>query len=302
MCKVLFSLLLLLTCGSCGNKQKEKDVVVTNAMWQSDVINPMKEALERVALASVKISGDTEGEWAASNVVMLSDSLDKVDSLSFDLYDAMYDLYTMQTCIAYGLAYLPSILSMYADCELAHKGVGIMSTWNELLKEKPQEGQLDWLSYVGLYSLFNYTAYFAAYNTVSGEQCFDADSHHEMISQMNSYMEGIQALCPEDTVGYQHFCVFEASAFFMTFCPLIQRICPRDIYENTMHESVIAIAGWFDEKAAALRNTMSDGIAPKAMDSMEYYLFMKEVTKRKVQLLDFLTAAINEVSLEEVEE
>lgn len=292
-----YVLVAILLCG-CGQKEMSKNCAeVTNAMWQSDVINPMKEALERVALASIRISGDTEGEWAASNVVMLCDSLDKVDSLSLDLYDAIYDLYTMQTCIAYGLAYFPSLLSMYEDCELAHKGVGIMSTWNELLKEKPQEKQLDWLSYVGLYSLFNYTAYFAAYNTMSGEQCFNVDSHHKMISEMNSYMEGIHELCPEDTVGYRHFCVLEASAFFMTYCPMIQRICPREIYERDMHEDIISIAGWFDGEATMQKSAVHNGIAPKTMSNAEYYQFMKDATKRKVQLLDFLTAAINEMEL-----
>ena len=64
MYRILFSLLLLLVCSCFDNKQKEKGVVVTNTMWQSDVINPMKEALERVALASIRISGDTKGEWA----------------------------------------------------------------------------------------------------------------------------------------------------------------------------------------------------------------------------------------------
>lgn len=182
MHKVLFSLLLLLTACNGGSNKSKENATVTNAMWQSEVIVPMKEALERLAVVSPKFGADTESVWAASNVVMLCDSLDKVDSLSLDLYDAIYDLYTMQTCIAYGLAYSPSLLSMYEDCELAHKGVGIMSTWNELLKEKPQEKQLDWLSYVGLYSLFNYTAYFVAYNTMSGEQCLNVDSHHEMIS------------------------------------------------------------------------------------------------------------------------
>ena len=316
MYRILFSLLLILACSGCGNKQsnrnkpsnqneqkeqKESAVVVTNAMWQSDVIAPIKEALERVALASVKISGDTEGEWAASNVVMLSDSLDKVDSLSFNLYDAMYDLYTVQTYIAYGLAYFPSLLSMYSDCELAHRGVGIINTWNKLLEEKPQEKQLDWLSYVGLYSLFNYTSYFAAYNTMTGEQCFNVDAHHEMISEMNSYMEGIHTLCPVDTVGYQHFCVLEASAFFMTYCPIIPCMYPREKYEKNMQEDIIAIAGWFDEKAAEIRNAVYKGIAPKAMSDEKFYQFMRKVTKCKVQLLDFLIVAINEVELEEAE-
>jgi hypothetical protein len=59
-----YVLVAILLCG-CGQREMSKNCAeVTNAMWQSDVINPMKEALERVALASIRISGDTEGEWA----------------------------------------------------------------------------------------------------------------------------------------------------------------------------------------------------------------------------------------------
>ena len=94
--------------------------MVTNSMWQSDVIFPMKEALERLAVVSPKFGADTESLWAANQVVVLSDSLDGVENLSF--YDAMYDIYTMQMCIAYGLAYFPSLLSMYEDCELHTRG------------------------------------------------------------------------------------------------------------------------------------------------------------------------------------
>ena len=39
------------------------------------------------------------------------------------------------------------------------------------------------------------------------------------------------------------------------------------------------------------------GIAPTTMSNAEYYKFMKDATKRKAQLLDFLTAAINEMEL-----
>ena len=39
------------------------------------------------------------------------------------------------------------------------------------------------------------------------------------------------------------------------------------------------------------------GIAPTTMSNAEYYQFMEDATKRKVQLLDFLTAAINEMEL-----
>ncbi|MBO5678580.1 MAG: hypothetical protein J6S11_01270 [Bacteroidaceae bacterium] len=65
MKKLLYYVLAaILLCG-CGQRDKSKDsATAANAMWQSDVINPMKEALERVALASIRISGDTEGEWA----------------------------------------------------------------------------------------------------------------------------------------------------------------------------------------------------------------------------------------------
>ncbi|MBQ7966549.1 MAG: hypothetical protein IJ290_01365 [Bacteroidaceae bacterium] len=50
MRNILLLLLLLLTaCGGGSNKSKES-ATVTNEMWQSDVIVPMKEALERLAV------------------------------------------------------------------------------------------------------------------------------------------------------------------------------------------------------------------------------------------------------------
>lgn len=120
MHKVLFSLLLLLTACNGGSNKSKENATVTNAMWQSEVIVPMKEALERLAVVSPKFGADTESVWAANQVVALSDSLDGVEDFSF--YDAMYDIYTMQMCIAYGLAYFPSLLSMYEDCELHTRG------------------------------------------------------------------------------------------------------------------------------------------------------------------------------------
>lgn len=64
----------------------------------------MKEALERFAVAVPRLSDISKGEWAASQVILISDSLDALDDDSFDLYEAIYDLYTMQTYIAYGLS------------------------------------------------------------------------------------------------------------------------------------------------------------------------------------------------------
>jgi hypothetical protein len=47
MKKLLYYVLAaILLCG-CGQREMSKNCAeVTNAMWQSDVINPMKEALE----------------------------------------------------------------------------------------------------------------------------------------------------------------------------------------------------------------------------------------------------------------
>ena len=120
MRKISFSLLLLLMTACGGSNKPKENATVTNAMWQSEVIVPMKEALERLAVVSPKFGADTESVWAANQVVALSDSLDGVEDFSF--YDAMYDIYTMQMCIAYGLAYFPSLLSMYEDCELHTRG------------------------------------------------------------------------------------------------------------------------------------------------------------------------------------
>ena len=67
MKKLLYYVLAaILLCG-CGQKDKSKgNVMVANDMWQSDVIVPMKEALERLAVVSPKFGADTESVWAGS--------------------------------------------------------------------------------------------------------------------------------------------------------------------------------------------------------------------------------------------
>lgn len=299
MYRILFSLLLLLVCSCFDNKQKEKGVVVTNTMWQSEVIVPMKEALERLAVVSPKFGADTESVWAANQVVMLSDSLDGVEELSF--YDAMYDIYTMQMYIAYGLAYLPSLMSLERDNEIAHEGVDIVNRWQAWKEDMSQEKRLEWLAQMSLMSLYNYTAFYMAYDEMSEEEVFKANNHYKMILEMQYYMDGICSLCPNDTVGYQHCCVLEASAFFMTYFPLLRATYMADAYEKEVDGPIMETAYWFDSLAALLQEATAKGHTPKAMSELEFFEFMKESTRRKVQMLDFLTKAIDRLEPQEEE-
>lgn len=291
MKKVLLIVLVVLTgCNGGSNKPKES-TTVTNEMWQNDVIVPMKEALERLAVVSPKFGADTESVWAANQVVMLSDSLDGVENLSF--YDAMFDIYTMQAYIAYGLAYLPSLMSLYRDNEIAHEGVAIVERWQLWKENMPQEKRLEWLSKMSLMSLYNYTAFYMAYDVMSEAEVFKANDHYSMVCNMQYYMDGIRTLCPTDTVGYQHCCVLEASAFFMTFFPLLRGTCDDVVFERDINQHTMATAEWFDAEAITLKRAVLDSVAIEPMSEMEFYAFMKESTKRKVQMLDFLTMAID---------
>ena len=177
MRKISFSLLLLLMTACGGSNKPKENATVTNAMWQSEVIVPMKEALERLAVVSPKFGADTESVWAANQVVALSDSLDGVEDFSF--YDAMYDIYTMQMYIAYGLAYVPSLMSLYRDNEIAHEGVGIVERWQTWKEDMPQKKRLEWLSQMSLMSLYNYTAFFMAYDEMSEAEVFKANNHYK---------------------------------------------------------------------------------------------------------------------------
>ena len=291
MYKILFSLLLMsmLTC-NVSSKSKENSTV-TDAMWRSEVIVPMKEALERLAIVSPKFGADTESVWAANQVVMLSDSLDNIETLSF--YDAMYDIYSKQMYIAYGLAYVPSMMSLYRDNEIAREGVNIVNRWRSLKENKPQEKQLEWLSQMSLISLYNYTAFYMAYDVMSEAEVFKANDHYSMVCDMQYYMDGIRTLCPTDTVGYQHCCVLEASAFFMTFFPLLRGTCDDVVFERNVNQHTMATAEWFDSEAITLKRAVLDSVAIGPMSEIEFYSFMKESTRRKVQLLDFLTMAID---------
>ncbi len=60
MHKISFSLLLLLMTACGGSNKPKENATVTNAMWQSEVIVPMKEALERLAVVSPKFGTDTD--------------------------------------------------------------------------------------------------------------------------------------------------------------------------------------------------------------------------------------------------
>ncbi len=295
MYKILFSLLLMsmVTC-NVSSKSKENGTV-TNAMWKSEVIVPMKEALERLAIVSPKFGADTESVWAANQVVMLSDSLDNIETPSF--YDAMYDIYTMQMYIAYGLAYVPSMMSLYRDNEIAREGVNIVNRWRSLKENKPQEKQLEWLSQMSLMSLYNYTAFYMAYDEMSEAEVFKANNHYKMILDMQYYMDGMRALCQTDTIAYQHCCVLEASAFYMTYFPLLRVLCEDNIYEENVASPVMETAYRFDSLAAPLKEAAVNERVPKAMSELEFFEFMKESTKRKVQMIDFLTQAID--SMEE---
>lgn len=55
----------------------------------------------------------------------------------------------------------------------------------------------------------------------------------------------------------------------------------------------MATAEWFDAEAITLKRAVLDSVAIEPMSEMEFYAFMKESTKRKVQMLDFLTMAID---------
>ena len=291
MHKILFSLLLLLMIACGGSNKSKENATVTNAMWQSEVIVPMKEALERLAVVSPKFGADTESVWAANQVVALSDSLDGVENLSF--YDAMYDIYTMQMYVAYGLAYVPSLMSLYRDNEIAHEGVAIVERWQLWKENMPQEKRLEWLSKMSLMSLYNYTAFYMAYDVMSEAEVFKANDHYSMVCDMQYYMDGIRTLCPTDTVGYQHCCVLEASAFYMTYFPLLRATCMPDIYDKEVADPIMETAYKFDSLAAPLREAAVKEQVPKAMSELEFFEFMKESTKRKVQMLDFLTMAID---------
>lgn len=292
MIRIVYCVLgIVLLCG-CGQSNKSKEsATVTNEMWQSDVIVPMKEALERLAVVSPKFGADTESVWAANQVVALSDSLDGVENLSF--YDAMFDIYTMQAYIAYGLAYLPSLMSLYRDNEIAHEGVAIVERWQLWKENMPQEKRLEWLSKMSLMSLYSYTAFYMAYDVMSEAEVFKANDHYSMVCDMQYYMDGIRTLCPADTVGYQHCCVLEASAFFMTFFPLLRGTCDDVVFERDINQHTMATAEWFDAEAITLKRAVLDSVAIEPMSEMEFYAFMKESTKRKVQMLDFLTMAID---------
>ena len=299
MYKILFSLLLLLVACNGGNNKSKESATVTNAMWKSEVIVPMKEALERLAVVSPKFGADTESVWAANQVVALSDSLDGVENLSF--YDAMYDIYTMQMYIAYGLAYVPSLMSLYQDNEIAHEGVRIVERWLNWKEDMPQEKRLEWLSQMSLMSLYNYTAFFMAYDEMSEAEVFKANNHYKMMGEMQYYIDGIRSMCPNDTIAYQHCCVLEASAFYMTYFPLLRATCMPDIYDKEVADPIMETAYKFDSLAAPLREAAVKEQVPKAMSEWEFFEFMKESTKRKVQMLDFLTMAIDSMETEKEE-
>lgn len=299
MHKVLFSLLLLLTACNGGSNKPKENATVTNAMWKSEVIVPMKEALERLAVVSPKFGADTESVWAANQVVALSDSLDGVEDFSF--YDAMYDIYTMQMYIAYGLAYVPSLMSLYRDNEIAHEGVGIVERWQTWKEDMPQKKRLEWLSQMSLMSLYNYTAFFMAYDEMSEAEVFKANNHYKMMGEMQYYIDGIRSMCSNDTIAYQHSCVLEASAFYMTYFPLLRATCMPDIYDKEVDDPIMETAYKFDSLAAPLREAAVKERAPKAMSELEFFEFMKESTKRKVQMLDFLTMAIDSMETEKEE-
>ena len=300
MKRILYYVLgIVLLCGCVQSNKSKESTTVTNEMWQSDVIVPMKEALERLAVVSPKFGADTESVWAANQVVMLSDSLDGVENLSF--YDAMFDIYTMQAYIAYGLAYVPSLMSLYRDNEIAHEGVGIVERWQLWKENMPQEKRLEWLSKMSLMSLYNYTAFYMAYDVMSEAEVFKANDHYSMVCDMQYYMDGIRTLCPTDTVGYQHCCVLEASAFYMTYFPLLRATCMPDIYDKEVADPIMETAYKFDSLAAPLREAAVKEQVPKAMSEWEFFEFMKESTKRKVQMLDFLTMAIDSMETEKEE-
>lgn len=300
MKRILYYVLgIVLLCGCAQSNKSKESTTVTNEMWQSDVIVPMKEALERLAVVSPKFGADTESVWAANQVVMLSDSLDGVENLSF--YDAMFDIYTMQAYIAYGLAYVPSLMSLYRDNEIAHEGVAIVERWQLWKENMPQEKRLEWLSKMSLMSLYNYTAFYMAYDVMSEAKVFKANDHYSMVCDMQYYMDGIRTLCPTDTVGYQHCCVLEASAFFMTFFPLLRGTCDDVVFERNVNQHTMATAEWFDSEAITLKRAVLDSVAIGPMSEIEFYSFMKESTRRKVQLLDFLTMAIDSMETQEEE-
>lgn len=299
MKKVLLIVLAVFAACNGGSNKSKESATVTNEMWQSDVIVPMKEALERLAVVSPKFGADTESVWAANQVVALSDSLDGVENLSF--YDAMYDIYTMQMYVAYGLAYVPSLMSLYRDNEIAHEGVAIVERWQLWKENMPQEKRLEWLSKMSLMSLYNYTAFYMAYDVMSEAEVFKANDHYSMVCDMQYYMDGIRTLCPTDTVGYQHCCVLEASAFFMTFFPLLRGTCDDVVFERNVNQHTMATAEWFDSEAITLKRAVLDSVAIGPMSEIEFYAFMKESTRRKVQLLDFLTMAIDSMETQEEE-
>lgn len=287
-------LMLVMLC-SCNHKQNT-NVVDSNIIKNNEITAPIKEALERLALVTPKIADDSVSDDMAAYVVALSDSM---DNAPFDMYDAMLDIYTMQTAVAYGLAYFPSMMSLYIDAEAGGDGLCIMDVWNHFKDTRANEDGLEWLSRMSIYSLYNYTLYFKAYNTMTRDEVFNHSQHNFTLYHVQLCIENLYELCPSDTVAYQYSCVMEGTAFFVTFCPMIQKICPQEVYERDMHEQVMASAAWFDAKADVVKNAIATGVVPTKMTEEEFFLYMKEATRRKVQIIDFLTTAIIELDKEE---
>lgn len=291
MKKVLFIFSLGVFLCVCCTSKTDIDNSSNYEKWNDNVIMPYAEAFNEVAKVSPIIGGDTETDWAASQIDSIYQEL---KSNKMSLLEKSANIHKMQSYMAYGISYFLSVAGSYQEPNAANAVHDICYNTDSLFNElqKAQYKNYEDINFLSWISLCYYNTYFQLYNAVMGE-VYNPQRH--MASMVNILKEEAILYESLDDKGhaYRLFKIIEQSAFFMTMCPLIQSLQFKEHYYQTQ-DSINSYAHWFDAHTQPIEIKIRENkIADiQYISDAEFYDFMVEATKRKVDMLKIFKQTI----------
>lgn len=209
--KLVINLLFILLFACCS-QQTKKENEISDSDWHNEVIVPYAEAFNEIAKVSPIIGGDTETEWAASQI----DSLYHViKSKPISITEKFANIAKMQSYMAYGISYFLSVVGIHSEPNTANRVHNICyetdSLFNELKNDNFQPNEN--LSNLSFISLINYNNYFSLYNSVISKDTFKSQQHLYAIAECMVSSIYLYESWGDSIQAYRISSIIEPSAF-----------------------------------------------------------------------------------------
>ena len=217
-------------------RTEEKATVTADCDWtgltpmaQRQMVRAYAAVFDLFAKESVPYGGDTESLWVADTVHTLAQQI-QTEYLSYE--DCLAKINVMQSCVGYGLAYMPALMATSAQTSMGIKGStfldvvqGNVDESNSMYEKVARQAYPDVkrLSAMSFSSWKNFITSYLCWNVLGKEEVYSSeltDASNKVVRTMTACADSIMALPYSKKTKFRAMFLLEANACMSALSPL----------------------------------------------------------------------------------